>query len=63
MANWWWLFDIFLQRKKLTLKRHLVLDPNYFPLDDAGKLNYKEGKWAEVVEDFMMWVEKVNVIN
>lgn len=51
-----------LGKDNLTMKRYPHLEHNYFPVDENGEVDYKNGRWIEVMNTFLDWtkVEKQN---
>ena len=50
----------FIQHGKtnLTMKRYLRLEHNFFELTKSGKTNYEKPHWPEVMNTFLMWLNK-----
>ncbi|WP_338237970.1 hypothetical protein [Persicobacter diffluens] len=40
------------------MKRRLNLNNNYFPVNESGDLDYEQGKWQEVMEEFCRWIDE-----
>jgi hypothetical protein len=38
-----------------VLKRYANLEHNFFPVDENGRVNYSEGKWRQVMQEFLDW--------
>ena len=49
-------------KDNLTLKRYNGLEHNFFPVMENGEVDYKNGRWIEVMNTFLDWtkVEKQN---
>lgn len=48
----------FIQNRKenYTLKRYANLEHNFFPIDEKGIVDYKNGQWKSVISDFLEWM-------
>ena len=47
------LYFIEQHKNNLTIKRYNGLEHNFFPLKENSKPDYKNGKWKEVLNDFL----------
>lgn len=52
------LYFIENEKKNYSLKRYPNLGHNFFPVDENGKINHAEGKWGEVLDEFLKWTKK-----
>lgn len=50
----------YIEQRKTNYKviRYPNLEHNFFPVDDTGTINYDNGKWAEVMNEFINWTLK-----
>jgi hypothetical protein len=49
------LYFIEKNKKNLTLKRFPNLEHNFFPKNESGELDYQNGKWEFVMNEFIKW--------
>lgn len=47
----------FIEKHKTNYKviRYSNLEHNFFPLNESGQLDYQNGKWMEVMNEFIKW--------
>lgn len=43
------------EKNNLTLKRYPNLEHNFFEVDGSGNVNYSQGHWSEVMNEFIKW--------
>ncbi len=50
----------YIEQRKTNYKviRYPNLDHNFFPVDETGTINYDNGKWVEVMNEFINWTLK-----
>ncbi len=50
----------YIEQRKTNYKviRYPNLEHNFFPVDESGTINYENGKWAEVMNEFINWTLK-----
>lgn len=57
------LYFIEKGKSNFYLKRYANLEHNFFPLDENGRPNHKEGKWKTVMNEFIKWTIKTPLMN
>lgn len=49
------VFFIQENRKKLTLKKYVNLEHNFFEVDENNNIDYKKSHWENVMRSFINW--------
>lgn len=54
---------LFIEKGKsnYVVKRYTGLEHNFFPKDENGQVDYKNGKWKEVIREYLEWMSHSSI--